>query len=195
MVQFAKLVRGKPSLTPAYQIRRSKIRAFRLVRVYFTSWPCPKIVKEIKVACLPLNLPPDLDSLCHPLFLSFPLFFPHSSLPRRRPPFPLMAQSPIPLLDDSHNNTENSSPSDFHSSVETSPAIVPLSETPASDSGNSPSSSSTRPSPYHHRNSLDLQRSSASTAGRGGCWCVFILHTCITNAPVSTFSCSSLYLH
>jgi|SRR6266850_2071401 len=26
--------------------------------VYFTSWPCPKIVKEIKVACLPHNLSP-----------------------------------------------------------------------------------------------------------------------------------------
>lgn len=88
-----------------------------------------------------------------------------------------MAQSPLPPLDDSHNNTENSSPSDFHSSVEASPAIVPLSGTPASDGGHSPSSSSTRPSPYQHRNSLDLQRSSVSTAGRGGCWCVFVPQT------------------
>jgi hypothetical protein len=92
-----------------------------------------------------------------------------------------MAQSPIP-----DNNTENSSPSDFHSSVETSPAIVPLSEPPASDGGHSPSSSSTRPSPYQHRNSLDLQRS-ASTAGRGGCWCVFVHQKCL-GAAVCKFS-------
>ncbi|KAH9995652.1 fungal-specific transcription factor domain-containing protein [Russula compacta] len=80
-----------------------------------------------------------------------------------------MARSPIPLLDDPHTNTENSSPSDFHSSVETSPAIVPLSEPPASDGGHSPSSTSTRPS-FQPRNSVgDIQRS-VSTAGRGGCW-------------------------
>jgi hypothetical protein len=80
-----------------------------------------------------------------------------------------MTQSPIP--DDPHANTENSSPSDFHSSVETSPAIVPLSEPTTSDGGHSPPSTSTRP-PY--RNSLDIQRS-VSTAGRGGCWYVHVL--------------------
>ncbi|KAI0303579.1 fungal-specific transcription factor domain-containing protein [Multifurca ochricompacta] len=79
-----------------------------------------------------------------------------------------MTQSPIPIPDDPHSNAGNSSPSDFHSSVETSPAIIPLSEPPASDGGHSPSSTSTRPS-FQHRNSLDLQRS-VSTAGRGGCW-------------------------
>jgi hypothetical protein len=84
-----------------------------------------------------------------------------------------MAHSPIP--DDPHNNTENSSPSDFHSSVETSPAIVSLSEPTTSDGGHSPSSTSTRPS-FQHRNSLDIQRS-VSTAGRGGCWYVHLLQT------------------
>ena len=108
---------------------------------------------------------------------------------------PLMAQSPIPLLDDSHNNAENSSgsPSDFHSSVETSPAIVPLSETPFSDGGHFPSSSLVCPPPYRHRKSF--QRSSVSTAGRGGCWCVFVLPTCLTRAPVCTFSFSSFVPH
>ncbi|KAH8987118.1 fungal-specific transcription factor domain-containing protein [Lactarius hatsudake] len=77
-----------------------------------------------------------------------------------------MTHSPIP--DDSHNNPENSSPSDFQSSVETSPAIIPLSEPAASDGGHSPSPTSTRPS-FQHRHSLDPQKS-VSAAGRGGCW-------------------------
>jgi hypothetical protein len=143
--------------------------------------------KRSKLHVSLLIFPQASDSLCHPFFflLSFraPLYL--------RAPFPLMAQSPLPPLDDSHNNTENSSPSDFHSSVETSPAIVPLSETPASDGGHSPSSSSTRPSPYQHRNSLDLQRSSVSAAGRGGCWCVFVLPTCRPFVRSHSLLCTS----
>ena len=105
-----------------------------------------------------------------------------------------MAQSPTP--DDPHN----ASPSDFHPLVETSlaivplsepptsPTIVPLSEPPVSDSGHSPSSSSTRPLLSQHRNSLDLQRT-VSTAGRGSFWCVFMHQKCI-DAAISKFSLS-----
>jgi len=92
-----------------------------------------------------------------------------------------MAQSPIP--DDPHNNAENSSPSDFHSSVETSPAIVPLSEPAASDSGHSPSSTSNRHL-FQHRSSLDIQKS-VSAAGRGGCWCVPVSKLTSLSAPLT----------
>jgi hypothetical protein len=67
------------------------------------------------------------------VYLCYPFFF-LSMLHPLPCPFPFMAQSPIPPLDNSHNNTENSSLSNFHSS------IVPLSETPASYSGHSPRS-------------------------------------------------------
>ncbi|KAI0264349.1 fungal-specific transcription factor domain-containing protein [Gloeopeniophorella convolvens] len=73
-----------------------------------------------------------------------------------------------PVTDDSLNTNGHSSPSEFHSSVETSPAIIPLPEPSVSDGGHSPAFAATRP-PFQHRNSLDLHRS-ASTASRGGCW-------------------------
>ncbi len=81
-----------------------------------------------------------------------------------------MPSPATPPLDDSHNKTIPKNPS---------------------------SSSSTCSSPYQHRNIIDLQRSPVSTAvaGRGGCWCVFVLQTCLMNVPPSTFSFTSLYLH
>ncbi|KAI0280746.1 fungal-specific transcription factor domain-containing protein [Russula aff. rugulosa BPL654] len=76
-----------------------------------------------------------------------------------------------PLIAAGHQHTSPVVyPSDFHSSVETPPAIVPLSETPTSDGGYSPSSSSACPSPYQHQISLGLKKSSVSAAWRGGCW-------------------------
>ena len=37
---------------------------------YLTNWHCPKIVKEIKVACLPHNLSPKSSYILYHLFFS-----------------------------------------------------------------------------------------------------------------------------
>lgn len=173
-------------LTPAYRIgTKQDSLQFRVVNSPASARPCPKIVKEINLAtCLLHNHPP--PSLRLTLLLPLRFLLAYSSLPSAFSHHLLSSQmSDSPIPDDSHNNPENSSPSDFHSSAETSPAIIPLSEPAASDGGHSPSPTSTRAS-FQHRHSLDPQKVSA--AGRGGCWCVsfhglHILSEFVTKSP------------